>query len=255
MLCVEILTFLSSSFGFQVSSCLAVSGGHTAPVPFGAVRRANSSGCLSTVMVTHNPTVTVTGSNTSLSLSTPGVNGRAVHMTTSSHVSRGGESCPERSFSAPSLNSHSSVPETRVGLGRKKEGEKGRETKSRHGQERGAMSLKDITPPLNACRLNAIRQPGSRSAVVSSLFAHAHTHTHSLTLFSALLQVSILKGGEVCLEFPLNKHRTQDPSEDERSHLATRAVGEILLVSANGMDVSGDTFSCCCYHQYWKFTC
>ena len=47
----------------------------------------------------------------------------------------------------------------------------------------------------------------------------------------------------MCLEFPLNKHRTQDPSQDERSHLASRAVGEILLVSANGMDVSGGTFS------------
>ena len=47
----------------------------------------------------------------------------------------------------------------------------------------------------------------------------------------------------MCLEFPLKKHCTQDPSQDERSQLATRAVGEILLVSANGMDVSGGTFS------------
>ena len=60
-------------------------------------------------------------------------------------------------------------------------------------------------------------------------------HTHYVR---ALVQVSILKGGEVCLEFPLNKSRSQHPLQDGRDHSVAKPVGEIMLVSANGMDVS-----------------
>ena len=165
---------------------------HATPAPFTAVRRANSSGCLSTVTAAQHTTYTVTGSGTSRALSTPGVDWRAASPSAYSHVSRGGETCPERSFSAPSLNSHLSVPEKSEGLRRKKNGscgEKGRERKAKQRPEKTAMSLKDITPPLNACRLKPIRQPGSRSAVVSSLFSMSNTRTHVRTRVHACIAI------------------------------------------------------------------
>ena len=45
----------------------------------------------------------------------------------------------------------------------------------------------------------------------------------------------------MCLEFPVSKLRPQRPSQDGGDQSSARAVGEIMLVSANGMDVSGHT--------------